>query len=375
MSFYLIWILSITFSISQDVDIDELIQNQQFQKAIVAIEALDSLEQDYYLEKKAYCAYQLGRFPAAKQSCLRILKQDTFNIKANLFLSQIYEAELDIPKAILHASHLLRFDSTNSSTYKKLGRLYNKANLKRLAKQYFERSLQFNSADVATLLELSDLANSEQEWEIADDYSDRILAIDSMNVRGLLAKAKSRYGQRKYADVVKYLEKTKGKLDLTPYFQKILGYSYLQIDSLDQSIFILENLLYREQAEHTYYYLAMAYGKKEEWAKSTYFYEKATEAGISKNIENYYASMAVTHKEQSNWKDAFDCYEQAFHFSNDPIHLLRKAQLAEWYYEDKSIALRQYQMCIDLNTLPEGNKNYAIQRVKSLKEYLHQIKK
>ena len=375
MSFYLIWVLSISLPIQQEVDINELIQNQQYQKAILVIEAMDSTEQDLYLDKKAFCAYQLGLFPSAKQSYLRILKQDTFDTKANLYLSQIFEAELDIPKAILHASNLLKTDSTNSNTYKRLGRLYNKAHLKRLAKQYFERSLDYNPTDIATLLELGDLANAEKDWEMADRYTDRVLKIDSTNVRGILSKARSRYGQKDYGEVVKYMEKTRGRLDLTPYYQKILGYSYLQIDSLDQSIHTLENLLYREQAEHTYYYLAMAYGKKEEWEKSTYFYELATEAGISKNIENYYAAMAVAQKEQTNWNKAFDCYDEAFYFSQDPIHLLRKAQLAEWYYEDKSIALRQYQKCLNLETLEEGNKNYAIQRVKALKEYLHQIKK
>ncbi len=375
MNFVLGLITVFSLSFTQDPAIDRLIQNQQYQKALQAIEALDSAQQILLVDKKGYCAYQLGLMSDAKEAFSQMLHVDSFHVQANLYMSLIYEAELNTPKAIFHMHMLTEIDSLNAYYYKKLGTLYLKTGLHREAKSYFVESLDRNRQDISTWQELVDIANGNKNWSEADSLASIVLEMDSMNIRGILSKARAKYGLKSYEEVAQCIEQTKGRLDISPYYQKILGYAYLQIDSLDKSIKTLENLLYREQSEHTYYYLAMAHGKKENWEKASFYYEKAVNAGLSGNLVNYFSALAVCYKEQQNWPAALDAYDEAYYYDPEPIHLLRKAQLAEWYYKDKAIAIRLYQKGMARDELPAGQVTFAKERIKALREIMHLSKK
>ena len=77
-------------------------------------------------------------------------------------------------------------------------------------------------------------------------------------------------------------------------------------------------------------------------------------------------------QDQNDLRKAMKEYEQAFLFGGDPACLLEKARLCELYYKDKSMAMRQYQRFIDASTSATDGQAFAQQRIRLIKEYLHQ---
>ena len=89
------------------------------------------------------------------------------------------------------------------------------------------------------------------------------LELDSMNINLNYLSAKAKYRQKEYGDVIKVFDRIRGQVDLSPYHNKMLGYSYLQIDSVDLAINKLQlSLVDDEESEKLHYYLATAYEKK-----------------------------------------------------------------------------------------------------------------
>ncbi len=353
-------------------EIEQLLIKQDYQSALTLLQQQDSsFSQQVALGS---CFYRLGQWRQAKETIEGYLKQDTFHTAGNISLASIYDQEFNMPKAIKHYRRLVKKDDQNSTYVKNLAQAHVKANLLRLADELFWQARTLNAQDISILLSLTDLAFRDKNWRLADSLTNLGMQLDSNNFQLILAKARCQYAIKDYAQSVYFLEKTRGWIDLNPFYQKMLGYGLLQLDSLDKSIHVLENLLYQEESEHTHFYLALAYQKKNNSERSIHHYEEAIQKGISGNIGKYYAGLARQFKKEGNAKEAIIAYGEAWEYVGDPSYLFQKAQLSEQYYKDKSIALAQYRMCIKYKSLRPDELAFASDRIRILKEYLHQTK-
>ena len=52
--------------------------------------------------------------------------------------------------------------------------------------------------------------------------------------------------------------------------------------------------------------------------------------------------LAKIAKEENRWKEVLTHFVEAYWFSENPEHILHKAQACEHYYKDKPTAIRQY---------------------------------
>lgn len=358
------------FASQDSIGVEQLISNQNYSDALALLEKQDSTQERQLLIGS--CTYRLGQWTQAKKVLHDLFTQDSNHVAVNVMLASIYDQEFNMPKAILHYNALAATDERNPTYIKNLARAHVKAGLRRLAKGYFWKARALNPKDITVLNSLAEQALYDKEWTLADSLCNLALDLDSNNLQVILSKARTVYVMKNYDSTVKYLEKTRGKLDLLPYYQKILGYSYLQLDSLDKSIHVLENLLYQEASEHTHFYLALAYQKKEDPTQSIHHYEKAIDQGISGGLGRYYAGLAAMYKAEDRMKDAIIAYGEAFTFTADPIYLFQKAQLSEHYYKDKRIALDQYRKSVSTGKLSKEQAEFANDRIRLLKEYLHQ---
>jgi len=161
-------------------------------------------------------------------------------------------------------------------------------------------------------------------------------------------------------------------VDLNSYYHKMLGYSYLKIDSVDLAINYLERSLVKEGTpEHAHYYLASAYNSKGDHETAIFHYEKAIEAGISKDVDIYHRNLAKIFDQKKDLKNAIPHYEDAYKYGKSPVILFYLARAYDVYYEDKNVAIRyyrKYEKSADKN--PEY-KNYAKERRKYLQEQMH----
>ena len=348
-------------------------QVQNYQKALIQLQQMP--ESVPVLEKKAFCLYQLGQWTSAKEVYGLILEQDSLHLQSHLYLGTIYDQEYDFPKSIRHFRQLVHLDSSNTQYLKALARVYEKAGLVKDAYPLYEKVRKLNPQDISTLLSQSGIWLDRKEFAIADSLANLALELDTANLQVILIKARCAYSLKDYGQVVVFFEKTRGRIDLNPFYQKMLGFSYLQIDSLDRAIHVLTNLLYQEQSEFTYSYLARAHAEKEDWDLAMKFYEQAIAAGLSKNLEQYHLALAKLNQEHGQLSAVIEHFDEAFHYSANPEYIFFKAQAAEIYYKDKQVALDQYRRYIRLSGASQDQyRDFANDRIRLLKEYLHQVK-
>lgn len=350
--------------------VQDALSDQDFGLALKLMEDLP--QSDRVLEKSAFCLYQLGEWKEAKATYEKILEADSLHLQSHLYLGTIYNQESNLPKAVLHFRHIVDLDSSNTYYLKSLAGVYERANLVRDAHATYQKVHQLNPRDISALLHLSSIWFDQKAYELADSFATMAYRLDTSNLQVILTKARCLYSLKRYGEAVTFFKRTKGQIDLSPFYQKMLGYAYLQVDSLDQAIFVLSNLLYQEQSEYTYSYLAKAYALKEDWSRAIEFYELAVEAGLSTNLEQYHLALAKLNEEHGKLKDVVIHFDEAFHYSGNPDYIFYKAQAAENYYKDKQVAVAQYQRYLQLSGTQARYGDFARDRIQILKEYIHQ---
>ncbi len=349
---------------------DQFLRQQNYQEALSAYQ---KLVPSLTIEAKiAYCHYQMGRWTEAKKRYHELLAADSSHVEAHLYLSKIYEQEYNLPKAIKHLNQLVKTDPTQAAYYKLLGDAFHKADLKELAYEQFARALAINQSDITVYINLVRIGLDQGDFDLADSLVQRGMLLDSTNIQMLLLKSRVKYGLKSYAAAVEPLVISKSRIDLPVFYQKMLGYAYLQLDSLDLAIHTLQNLLYREQSEFIYAYLAKAHSLKGSWDRAIDFYKKAIDAGLSDQLAQYFLGLAKSYRQTGDLREVINSYEEAHRYSHDPSYLFLKGQASENYYKDKNMALQQYQRFLRFGQIDPDEKAYAQQRIRLLKEYLHQ---
>lgn len=332
------------------------------------IEKVDSLQ---YRKSLAQSYYRLGDYFHAKENAMVALGMDAKEKAMLNLLGAIFDLEFNLPKSIKYYTRLLETDTLNPYYYKQNARIQLKAGFKPQAFQYFARAYKLNPKDVMVVTELTNLLLESDQYQQVDSILNIASIQDSTNIQIILAQARSKYQQKDYATVTSHIEQTFGRIDLPEYYIKMLGYSYLQIDSVDQAIYWLERLLHADQKEFVHYYLAIAYEQKGDLKASLYHYDLAIQKSISQSIDRYYAEAAQLFEEEGELRKAIKYYQEAIHFEQKPQYLYALALLADRYYKDKSIALRYFDQYIKTQDDHAAFMDYARKKARYLKEQIH----
>lgn len=324
-------------------------------------------------KKAGLSAYSLGDIPTAKSLFLDVIRKDSTDKTSLSQLAAIYEREKNLPKSIKYFTKLTNIYPENNIYWRKLAQQYIQAGLTQEAFSYYNKSYKLNGRDLFTIKGLSDIFIANQQYEDADTIIHQGLKLDTMNVALHQQIARSKYKQKDYDSTVIYLKRLTGTVDLNAYYNKMLGFSYIQIDSFDRAIFYLEKSLTDEGSkEYAHYYLATAYEKlkNEEYAK--HHYHKALEEGISTNVPNYHRNLAKLYNQNNQIKEAIPHYKDAYKYGEDPVILFYLARACDVYYKDKSIAINYYNKYLKSSHEHDEYKDYAKSRLRILKESRHQ---
>lgn len=324
------------------------------------------------LEQGAMAAYKLGKFNDSKLKLNVIEKKEPSNKYALKQLATIYEIEENIPKAVKYYNRLVELDSLNSIYYRKLGQLYQKSEFDIEAVQYYSKAYAINQDDYYTIKGLSELLIHSKSFEEADSILLSALEKDSVHVQFNLMLARSKYIQKDFEATVERMESLRGKIDFNNYYNKMLGFAYIQVDSIDRAIFHLTKSLVGEgNPEHALYYLATAHEKKGENDLALDYFEKALKAGTSDQVDLYHKNLARLYKSQNQMSAAIKHYQKALEYSNDPLLLFLLGQSCDEYYKDKNIAVRYYKKYEQSDHPNQEYKRYAKERRLYLKEQIH----
>lgn len=349
-------------------------ENQDYQSAFQIFDSYIASDSANYpcVEKAGRCAQRLGDFKKAKELFHYLAEADTTNSASTIQLATIYETEKNTPKAIKYYTKLTKLFETNPLYKRKLARQYHQAGLGREAFRYYGEANKLNPRDILTINGLAELFMQNGQYPECDSILREGLKVDDENINLHLLYAMTKYKQKQYDSTTMVLYNIRGDIDFTNYYNKMWGFSYLQIDSLDRAIVCLEKSLVDESnPENAHYYLGIAYEKKEDIETSLFHFNKAAEAGISTNQSLYHRSLARLYDQEGDLKNAILHYKDAYKYSEDPLLLFFLARASDAYYADKNVAINYYSRYQKSNHDNNEYKAYAKDRKKYLKEQIH----
>lgn len=323
-----------------------------------------------YLLQIGYCHSQLGRYKDARMFYSRILRADSLHVEAIISLAGISERENNYRQALDGYRTLISLDPENSYYHKKAGYAALKLGNPLGGVFSFLEAWRLNEADMEAAEQLSTLYIELEADSSAMQVLRRGLLLDPGNVRLLQNSARLANKRKEYPEVVSAIEATRARGDSSHYYQMLLAVAYMQLDSTDAAIPLLEDLEEKGKgSEHVYHYLGLAYRKKGQLEAGAAWYRKAIDAAISKKTGLYYADLAAILAEQKDYKSAVEHYEKAYGYSGLPKDLFFWAQYCDLYYKDKNIALRHYQRY--LNTNDKEFRDFVESRIRQIREHQH----
>ncbi len=331
----------------------------------------DSLRLDC-LELLASTQHTLGMMAGAKVSYLRLAEDSIFAFDSWRRLASIYELEENAPKAIKYYTLLTKKDTLNPYFFRKLGQLYQNAGLNVDAFSHYGRALSLNRADIQTIKGLAEIFIDNQQNTLADSLLHHALILDPSNNSLKLLLSRSLYGQRAYAKVAVILKEVFKDVGLNNYFNKMLGYTYLQIDSVEQAVFYLQASLVNENnPEYAEYYLAIAHDRLGDQQSAQFFFERALNSGISKNTPIYHRQLAKIAQAKGKTKEAIDHYQRSLDYNLDGMTYYHLATLAEVYYKDVQVAIKYYNQYLSSDHEDAQIRDYVQKKIYYLKEKRH----
>lgn len=354
---------------------DEYYSNQDYENAFTSFKKCyetDSLNVKC-LQSAGLSAYRLGDIPEARKLFLELIKTDSTNRIGLTQLATIFEQSKNTPKAIKYYNQLTKIFPDNAVFYRKLAQQYQGAGLMTEAFTNYLKANALNKRDLFTIKGLAELFITNKQYSEADSMLLEGLRMDTFNINLHFLMAQSKYKQKSYDSTVHYLTNIIGRIDFSPYYNKMLGYSYIQIDSFEKSIPILFKALNDPgSAENAHYYLATAYNELDNKPYAKHHYEKALEEGISGNVDIYHRVLAKMYNEENQLSKAIDHYKDAYKYGKDPLVLFYLARAADVYYKDKNIAINYYKKYYKSNHSNKEYVTYAKERARQLKEVQHQ---
>jgi tetratricopeptide (TPR) repeat protein len=376
---FIFLVLASVSAMAQDIssDMKAAFANQDYIQAVELSKSCYDADSNNIacLRILATAANKSGDQATAKQY-LHILEQkDSSNTDVYIQLASIYEQQQQLPKAIKYYTILNKIQPDNPLYYRRNAHLYKGYGDHLESFRLYAKANKLNPRDVLTLKGLAELSIGNEQMQIADSLINVALELDSMNISINYLLARSKYKQKQYYEVIEVFDRIRGQVDLNSYNNKMLGYAYLQIDSVDLAISKFQlSLVDDNSPEKLHYYLATAYEKKGNMGGALEHYEKAVESGISPNLDLYHRNVGRLALKQNKHKKAFAAYKDAYKYGNDPVLLYYIAAAADNYYKDKSIAIGYYKKYMMSNHRHQEYRDYVKKRVRYLKEAVHQKK-
>ena len=379
--FRILFIVCITIHISPLQGQGDILNAEMLYKEGDFLEALSIAEKCYAEDSTnikcirvlANASNKLGDQAKAKLFYHKLEDIDSSDINSFIQLASIYEQQQRIPRAIKYYTILNKRLPGNPIYFRKNANLYKTVKDHKQAFKLFAEANKLNPRDVLTLKGMSELCIANNQMELADSLVKAGLEIDSENIALSYLLAKSKYKQKQYDTVTFILEELRGEVDLNSYYNKLLGYSYLQIDSVDLAIQKLQlALVDDEESEKLHYYLATAFEKRKEMEGALLHYENAVKYGVSPDLDLYHRNVARLANKEKKYKVAIEHYKDAYKYGEDPVVLYYLAAVCDTYYKDKSIALIYYKKYVKTGHSHTEYMDYATKRIRYLKEIIHQ---
>jgi len=350
---------------------DSLMAQQNY---VLAIKKYTSCYFSDTLDKKplssvANCYMILGDYMLAKHYFHSLEKDSSYKTDAISKLASLYESQQNLPKAIKYYRALKDIYPKNPVYLRKLGNLYLQGRESKQALESYVQAILLNPRDLLTIQGLTEFYLSADDLVKADSLADTGIRIDSNNVGLLLLKSRIKYRERDYKTTSEILYKLTFQTELNNFYNKLLGYSFMQIDSLDKAIYHLQkSLLEENDPEYAFFYLGLAHEKKKEYSKAEWFFQEAAKSGISDNMAQYHRGLARIYTHQKEYQRVIGQYQKSMTYQIDPEVYFYMGNAAEQLNNKHNKAIQYYEQYLKSGHNNDEWKRISTERIKVLKE-------
>lgn len=239
--------------VNRDQALRHFIQGSVFdakgEYANAILEYQDALRLDqnaaiYYAISKDYS--QLGKHGLAAQAAREAVKLDSLNIAYRENLASIYLSAFQTDQAIQEYGQILQIDSSSSSTWFALARLYQSSKpLKALA--IYDRLLEREGDQWEVLYQSAELLNAMGRYLQAAERYERMLALDPGN-RSLQRQLAIMYGRAgRTEEAIRMLEKMLELNDTDLDVVNALADIYMERREFDKAVQLYQKLLEQDK--------------------------------------------------------------------------------------------------------------------------------
>ncbi|RYZ52106.1 MAG: hypothetical protein EOP49_10340, partial [Sphingobacteriales bacterium] len=216
-----------------------------------------------FLADLGYAYFMNEDFASAKTSFLTVFRQRPDNPQANLYLAQVYE-EADLPdSALYHYLLLTKLRPGNYRFWQKSTQLYITSTMYDSALSCVQKGYAANPRSGKLAVQYANVLVIQKQAAKADSLLNRFLQTDSSDKEVIARKIDLASKKSDHAAVIYWGEKLLAdSADMVLPFVN-LAYSYLNVDSVNKSIYVCEWLIGKNKGyAPVLYCAALAYAKK-----------------------------------------------------------------------------------------------------------------
>ncbi|MES2519993.1 MAG: tetratricopeptide repeat protein [Bacteroidota bacterium] len=334
---------------NESFSINDLMQKGQYAQALSLLEKLnigDSTQVEV-LQKQAFCNFKLGRLLQAKKMYYSALEKNVDSPEILLQIATIAEKDYNLLEALKTFQRLNKFDSTNTFYLKELARINTRMERAKLGISYLKKAIEIDDKDIESIVSLANLYLNDSKDDLAEPLITKGFELDSSSIKMRHLRSRLLYRKSDFKGVRSDLLFTMTLGDSTSFYQRLLGTSFYQMDSISQSIAVFKRLLKNgENTENVRAGLAFAQLKSTEnnvdvLRESTDNFYLAIDLGKSDRLTDYELGLADVSDKLGQIETAIHRFENLV--NSRPKATFRLAEIYEKKKKDKAMALIYYE--------------------------------
>ncbi|WP_456440377.1 tetratricopeptide repeat protein, partial [Caldithrix abyssi] len=243
---------------------------------------------------------------------------------------------------------------------------------------YLQQALRVTPGDLDVYVLLYNLYKKENDWPNALQIAQQGLIQFPQNRQLLLAVGDSYFATGKYDQAIYHYRSALQAGDSSAYVFKKLGAAYYYINDYPSALLSLKKSVKRDDQDPiTYYFLGLTQKALNLQKAATVSFNKAIRLSVPEYLTDIYFHLAETYQKQKNYARAISMYKKIMETdSSQVMPLFYLATIYDDYYKDRQTPLRYYQKFLEQagDSVDQQYKNYALERMKIIREKLHFLK-
>jgi len=338
--------------------VTESFQRQDYESVIQYLQS-GGLPTDTSTQLKTdlgYAYFMNEQYADAGKQFRTVYAVNPSDIKANLYLAQVYEFFREPDSALSFYTNLTRLQPSNYRFWQKAAQLLSDLTLYDSALAYIGKSYALNPRSGRVAVQYVNLLTRLKQYERIEPLIQEFLTRDSSNEDMIVKRVDVSFRKPDYPTVIFWAERLlKDSAEVTiPYIN--LAYSYLNTDSIDKCIALCDwMILGNRAAQPLLYCAALAYARKKNFGRSNELLDECLKMSLQDDAISYFNAKSDNYEEMKQYGKAISYYDTSYYLFHSPPDLYYAGRVYDKYLGDKNRAGVYYKRFLDKRKTPRNS--------------------